>query len=86
MIIVTASYPANDDFKFLSTDFTNYMMLYDCKNVDNGKSKNLFWIMSRKTTIDDSVEEKVNSLIDTYFDRDGLMIVNQNSELCGLRI
>lgn len=76
----------NDDFKFLSTDFTNYLTIYDCKNIDNGKSKNLFWLLSRKTTIDDSVKDKVNSLIDQYFDRKGLMNINQNSELCEPRI
>ena len=49
-------------------------------------SKNLFWLLSRKTSVDDSVKEKVNNLIDTYFDRKGLMIINQNSELCEPRI
>ena len=78
--------PFSDEFKVLSTDFINYWTLYDCKNIDNGRSKNLFWILSRTSKLNENVKSAVDDLIDKYFDRRGIILVNQNSDLCEQRL
>ena len=78
--------PFGDEFKILSTDFINYWTLYDCKNIDNGRSKNLFWILSRTPKLNENVKSAVDDLIDKYFDRRGIILVNQNSDLCEQRL
>ena len=75
-----------DKFKVLSTDFINHLILYECKNIDNGKSQNILWIMSRTPKLDESVKTTVDDMMDKYFDRKGIIFVNQNSDLCGPRL
>ena len=70
----------------LSTDFENYWITFDCKNIDNGRSKNLFWLLSRTPQLNERVKPIVKDLISKYFDPSGIIYYNQNSELCEPRL
>ena len=84
--ILTGTPSTEDGFKILSTDYMNYMAMYNCKNIDNGKSKHLFWLTSRKPKLFGRVKSTVDYLLNTHFDRKELVFYNQSSALCEPRI
>jgi len=62
------------------------LTVYSCKNIDNGRSQTLFWLMSRTPKLDESVKTTVDDMMDKYFDRKGIVFVNQNSDMCEPRL
>jgi apolipoprotein D and lipocalin family protein len=85
-IIFTATNEAN--YLVLSTDYTNYSIVYFCKNIDDSKSSQLAWLLSRKPELNMLNPEALataNGLIDTHFDRSKMHQAVQSSEQCDPR-
>ncbi|KAG5681845.1 hypothetical protein PVAND_011253 [Polypedilum vanderplanki] len=84
--IVSFGQPATEpNYKVLSTDYENYSIVYNCKNLPENKSLEFFWLLSSKPQLDDSVKSTVDNLIKEYFETDKLYTVNQTEEFCAPR-
>lgn len=53
----------------MDTDYDNYAIVYLCDELPMDKSKESFWLLSRTKTLNPSVKEAADGLIDKYFDR-----------------
>lgn len=55
----------NGDYRVVSTDYTNYSIVYSCTNYFFLFKKEYIWILSRTATPDSSTVSNVNSIIQT---------------------
>lgn len=72
----------------LSTDYDNYSIVYYCKNIEEQKSSQLAWLLSRQPEFKDmspAAKTTANTLIDTHFDRSKMHHAVQSSEQCDPR-
>ncbi|CRK98734.1 CLUMA_CG012145, isoform A [Clunio marinus] len=76
--------PANvSNYWVLSTDYDNYSIVYYCKNIDDNKSRELAWLLSRKPLLDqldETVKTTALGLIETHFDRSKMYESDQSAE------
>ncbi len=63
----------------LSTDYDHYSIVYHCFNMGPNKSAETFWLLSRTSIIDPSVQSTTDEFIATYFDRAQMKTVNHIS-------
>jgi apolipoprotein D and lipocalin family protein len=77
----TAPQPSN--YLVLDTDYTNFSVVYFCSNLENEQSKEAFWLLSRSKVLSAEVKEKVEGLVDKYFDKKAsVFIVSDQGEKC----
>lgn len=74
------------DAKFLYADYDNFAIAYDCKNIENGKSVEMFWLVTTKPNIDDTVKDKIDEYIDTHFDRKAIKFNLHERNFCKNKI
>lgn len=53
----------------MDTDYDNFAVAYACRNLADGKSEEEIRIGSRTPQLNPDIRERVDKLIDTYFDR-----------------
>lgn len=53
----------------MDTDYDNFAVAYACRNLADGKSEEEIRIGSRTAQLNPDVRERVDKLIDAYFDR-----------------
>jgi phage/plasmid-associated DNA primase len=76
------------NYLILSTDYSNYSIVYYCKNINDNKSSQLAWLLSRQPELNKLNPEALataNGLIDTHFDRSKMHQAVQSSEQCDPR-
>lgn len=69
-------------FTMLETDYDNYGIAYACRNLPDGQSEEEIRIGSRKPTLDANIQEKIDKIIDEYFDRSMLRKIDHDLEKC----
>ncbi|KAL7033663.1 hypothetical protein ACKWTF_007666 [Chironomus riparius] len=74
-----------DAFKYLSTDYDNYAIVYECKEKPTGKSVHYLWVSSRTPIMSDSTKTTVDAIIGKYFDQNEVKLIEQNLNICGSR-
>lgn len=77
---ITANTQSN--YWVLSTDYENYSIVFYCKNIDNNKSAQLAWVLSRQPELNPSVQSFVYSLLDKHFVRSEMYKSVQSAEIC----
>ena len=70
------------NYWILSTDYDNYAIVYYCKNIDDKKSSEFAWLLSREPQLNSAVLNTVDALIDTHFDRSQMYTPDQSAEHC----
>lgn len=80
---ITANTVSN--YWILSTDYDNYSIVYYCENIDNNKSKEFAWLISRQPQLNQAVKATADGLIDTHFDRSKMYQTEQSGERCDPR-
>ncbi|CAG9804329.1 unnamed protein product [Chironomus riparius] len=71
-----------DEFKYLSVDYDDYAVVYNCKNIDGNKSVQNVWVVSRTPNLSDNGKSKVDVILDEHFDRSKIKSVEQNPDIC----
>lgn len=74
LTILILKAPTQSNYVILSTDYDNYAIVYNCEARDE-KAKEWFYLISRSTTLSDDVKDKVEALVDQYFDRNNSLFV-----------
>ncbi|XP_070504548.1 apolipoprotein D-like [Chironomus tepperi] len=74
-----------DSFKYLSTDYDNYAIVYECKEKQDGKSIHYLWVSSRAPIMSDSTKKTVDEIIGNYFDRNSINSIDQKADICDPR-
>lgn len=69
----------------LSTDYDNYSIVYFCMNVEDNKSREFAWLLSRQPQLSPAVKATADSLIDAHFDRSKMYQAEQSAERCDPR-
>lgn len=79
-----SKFTANDvsNYWLLSTDYDHYAIVYYCRNTVDDKSEELAWLLSRDPVLNPAVQEVVDGLIDTHFDRSAMYKAKQDAEHC----
>jgi apolipoprotein D and lipocalin family protein len=57
------------NYWILDTDYNYFSVVYHCIQIGDSTAQ-VAWILSKNKTLDNSVKEKVDNYIDTYFERD----------------
>jgi apolipoprotein D and lipocalin family protein len=76
------------NYLVLSTDYDNYSIVYYCKNIEENKSSQFAWLLSRQSELNKmspAALATANGLIDTHFDRSVMHQAVQSSEQCDPR-
>lgn len=76
--MITATDRSN--YAVLATDYETFSIVYDCIDMEDGRSTEAFYLLSQSPTLPASVERTVNNLIDQYFDRNLALTVFQSIE------
>ena len=71
-----------DEFKYLSVDYDDYAVVYNCRNIDENKSVQNVWVVSRTPNLSDNGKSKVHAILDEHFDRSKIKSVKQNPDIC----
>lgn len=66
----------------LDTDYENYGIAYACRNLPDGQSEEEIRIGSRTPTLEAGIQEKIEKIIDQYFDRSMLRKIDHDPEKC----
>lgn len=66
----------------MATDYENYMINFNCINIDGGKSMHFAWLAGRNTTLSEDSKKKVEALIDQYFVREAFFSIYQHRDFC----
>ncbi|XP_062557077.1 uncharacterized protein LOC134221928 [Armigeres subalbatus] len=68
----------------LDTDYENYSVVWSCESVEENRSRESFWLLSRSRQLsqDEQVEEKVNDIIQKYIDPEQIRITDQSEDRC----
>lgn len=53
-----------------------------CTNLPKNKRLEFAWVLSSTPQMDESVRDTVNDLVDKYFDRSEMIVVDQSEETC----
>lgn len=72
----------------MSTDYDNYAIVYYCRNIEDNKSSEFAWLLSRKPQLSElnpTVRATAEGLIDTHFDRSKMYQAEQSDEQCSPR-
>lgn len=64
-------------------DYDNYHISYECKNMEDGKSMDHLWIVSRKPTLSNDFLKEALAKVQEYFNMDHLKTVVQDDAFCG---
>jgi apolipoprotein D and lipocalin family protein len=68
-VTIGAAPKMGSNYWILDTDYNHFSIVYHCTQIGS-KSSQVAWILSKDMSLDDSVKEKVDNYIDTYFERD----------------
>jgi apolipoprotein D and lipocalin family protein len=68
------------NYWILDTDYNHYSIVYHCTQIGS-KSVEVAWVLSHDSALDDSVKQKVDNYIDTYFERDQFRWSQQDSKV-----
>ncbi|XP_050072150.1 uncharacterized protein LOC126560032 [Anopheles maculipalpis] len=74
--------PKTSNYWILDTDYDNYALIYYCKNLSESKSAEAAWVLSKQRTINPSVQDTVNKLVDKYFVRQDMRVTEQGQVKC----
>jgi hypothetical protein len=71
------------NYQILDIDYKNFLMIYDCVKLSEGKSYQSYWLLSRKSklTKDPSVLARVAALKAEYIDQSRVRKTNQSKKL-----
>ena len=73
------------NYWILSTDYDNYSIVYFCMNVEDNKSREFAWLLSRDPQLQPAVKTTAEALIDAHFDRSKMYQAEQSAERCDPR-
>lgn len=74
------------NWTLLATDYDNYMIGYNCVNLDHQKSMHFAWLFGRSAKLNESVKSEVNALIEKYFVKEIFFGIYQNDDFCAPRV
>lgn len=66
----------------LYTDYENYGIVYECYNLDGGRSTTNLWISSRRKLLEENFLNEAYEKIKPYFDVNSLIPVYHDEEYC----
>lgn len=69
----------------MSTDYTNYSIVYFCKNIEDNQSYEAAWLLSRQPQLNPTAQAIADVYIDKYFVRSEMLVPQQASEQCDPR-
>jgi apolipoprotein D and lipocalin family protein len=70
------------NYLVLSTDYDNYSIVYFCRNIEDNKSSEYAWILSRQPQLNQAAKATADGLIDAHFDRSEMYAAEQSGERC----
>lgn len=70
------------NYWILSTDYDNFAIVYFCTNIEDNKSREFAWVLSRQPQIASSVKLAVDILITAHFDRTAMYEAEQSDTSC----
>uniref|UniRef100_A0A4Y0BM78 Apolipoprotein D n=1 Tax=Anopheles funestus TaxID=62324 RepID=A0A4Y0BM78_ANOFN len=74
--------PNNSNYWILDTDYDNYALIYYCRNLSASKSAEAAWVLSKQRTINVTVRDVVDQLVDKYFVRQDMRVTEQSQSKC----
>uniref|UniRef100_A0A182NRI3 Apolipoprotein D n=1 Tax=Anopheles dirus TaxID=7168 RepID=A0A182NRI3_9DIPT len=74
--ILTA--PNTSNYWIMDTDYDNYALIYFCKNLSTSKSAEAAWVLSKQRTINSTVRNVVDKMVDRYFVRQDMRVTEQS--------
>lgn len=75
----------NFNWNVLAIDYDNYMIGYNCINIDHQKSMHFAWLAGRSTKLNETVQIEVDALIEKYFVKEIFFGIYQNEDFCAPR-
>jgi hypothetical protein len=69
----------------MAIDYDNYMINYNCVNIEDGKSKHLAWVAGRNKIMNETVKNEVDNLLKKYFVTEHFFSTYQNDDFCAPR-
>lgn len=74
--------PNVSNYWIIDTDYVNYSIVYGCLNMaDDEGSKRSAWILSRTRILKQSILDKIDDVIEEYFDTSKLRYTIQKREM-----
>lgn len=61
-----ADAPVN--YNIIATDYDHYSIIWDCQNLDNGRSNEDAWVLSKDQRLDESVQAEVQRYLAQYLE------------------
>ena len=75
----------NFNWTILAIDYDNYMIGYNCINLDHHKSMHFAWLAGRSTKLNDTAQNEVDALIEKYFVKEIFFQIYQKEDFCAPR-
>lgn len=73
------------NWTILATDYNNYMISFNCINLDDQKSMHFAWLAGRSPKLNEIVQKEVDALIEKYFVKEFFFGIYQNEDFCAPR-
>lgn len=74
--------PKNSNYWIMETDYDNFAVIYFCKNISDTKSAEAAWVLSKQRTINPSVRDMVDKIVDKYLVRQDMRVTEQSQSKC----
>lgn len=65
--------PFVPNYFVMETDYTNYSIVWNCKDVGENESHEMAWVLSRSTELTEEIQLKVNKAVEKFFDKNLLV-------------
>lgn len=79
--VTFAGAPSRINYRILDTDYSNYLVMFNCVQASPLLKVEYFWVMSRKPQFYPEVPVAVDDIIDKYFERERIHVTKQG-EFC----
>lgn len=74
------------NYTTLAIDYDNYMVNYNCINIEGGKSTHSAWVAGRRQTLNATLKIEVDNLVKNHFATDAFFSTYQNDDFCAPRV
>lgn len=70
------------NYYVLGTDYFQYAVGWACEDLDDNRSREFAWVLSRNPELPEEYEERVDAYIDEFFDREFIRDTAQDGITC----
>lgn len=82
MVLSTFTEADETNYYILGTDYFNYAVGWGCEDLENNRSREYAWALTRLPQITEEVQAKVDVYIEEFLDPQFWRVTEQSDEIC----